>query len=114
MGPMPSSPAAPSPASPFPDAPARLAQACGALWLATLSLMTAYMQQGAPAHRLLLARRIARNLETLSGQECYTAPSRAKFAQLARRWQARGAGEPATQAGGFLAASLRRALPWLP
>ncbi|MCR6679031.1 hypothetical protein NVV43_26420, partial [Escherichia marmotae] len=42
-----------------------LADACRALWLATVSLMTAFMQTQAPAHRLLLARRIARNLDTL-------------------------------------------------
>lgn len=113
---MPSSPAAPpSPSLPAgASVPAALAQACGALWMATLSLMTAYMQQGAPAHRLLLARRIARNLDTLSAQECFSAASRRKFAQLAARWQARGRAEPAPLPVVSLAASLRRALPWLP
>jgi hypothetical protein len=65
---------------------ADLAQACNALWLATLSLMTAFMAQGAPAHRYLLARRIARNLSTLSEQECFAHSDRSKFSQLGRRW----------------------------
>jgi hypothetical protein len=51
--------------------------------------MTAYLQQQAPAHRLLLARRIARNLETLERQDCFAAGCRASFARLARRWHAR-------------------------
>ena len=63
----------------------QLAQACRALWIATLSLMTAFMQQQAPAHRYLLARRIGRNLETLAGQDCFDAPCRARFARLARQ-----------------------------
>lgn len=67
----------------------RLAAANRALWTATLALMTAFMQTGAPAHRYLLARRIARNLETLSGQDCFDAGCRATFARLATRWQAR-------------------------
>jgi hypothetical protein len=65
---------------------ADLAQACNALWLATLSLMTAFMAHAAPAHRYLLARRIARNLSTLSEQECFADSDRSKFAQLCRRW----------------------------
>jgi hypothetical protein len=68
-----------------PQTPA-LRRACGALWLATLSLMTAFMQTQAPAHRLLLARRIAANLGTLQGQECFTEPSRASFSRLSRHW----------------------------
>jgi len=64
-----------------------LSQACTALWLATLSLMTAFMQNPAPAHRYLLARRIARNLATLHEQECFTQRTRASFAKLAKRWQ---------------------------
>jgi len=67
----------------------QLAQASRALWLATLSLITAYMQNTAPAHRLLVARRIARNLDTLARQECFAAGCRASFARLAHRWQAR-------------------------
>lgn len=66
-----------------------LAEACAALWLATLSLMTAYMHQQAPAHRHLLARRIARNLDTLKDQSCYSADCRSRFARLARRWDAK-------------------------
>lgn len=64
-----------------------LAQACNALWTATLSLMVAFMQTPAPAHRYLMARKIARNLTTLEQQpECFTAQSRASFARLAQRW----------------------------
>lgn len=69
------------------DGAADLARACRALWLATLSLMTASMQTPAPAHRLLLARRIARNLHTLRAQECFTPECRERFARLARRWE---------------------------
>jgi hypothetical protein len=64
-----------------------LPQACTALWLATLSLMTAFMHTGAPAHRYLLASRIARNFDTLRGQECFAPRTRASFAKLASRWQ---------------------------
>lgn len=70
-----------------PAVQAALSQASGALWLATLSLMTAFMRTPAPAHRLLLARRIARNFDTLREQECFTAGARASFAMLARRWR---------------------------
>jgi hypothetical protein len=71
-----------------PASPAQLlSQASRALWSATLSLMTAYMQHQAPAHRLLLARRIARNLDTLARQECFTSGCRATFGRLALRWQ---------------------------
>ena len=66
-----------------------LTRACAALWTATLSLMTAYMQTVAPAHRYLLARRIGRNLDTLSRQDCFDAGCRASFSRLARRWQLR-------------------------
>ena len=86
---MPSPQAAPSlPASPASPA-AQLAAASRALWTATLSLMTAFMQMQAPAHRYLLARRIARNLETLAGQDCFDAGCRASFARLAPRWHKR-------------------------
>jgi len=64
-----------------------LAQASSSLWLATLALMTAFMRTGAPAHRLLLARRIARNFDTLREQDCFTRSTRAVFAKLAQRWQ---------------------------
>jgi hypothetical protein len=68
---------------------AGLSQACHSLWLATLSLMTAFMQTAAPAHRLMLARRIARNFVTLSEQECFAPHARESFARLAARWQVR-------------------------
>jgi hypothetical protein len=64
-----------------------LSQACQALWLATLSLMTAFMQTQAPAHRYLLARRIAANLHTLTGQDSFAPPTRERFERLARRWE---------------------------
>jgi len=63
-----------------------LAQACQSLWTATLSLMTAFMQTTAPAHRLLLARRIARNFATLQDQPCFNGATRASFARLHERW----------------------------
>jgi hypothetical protein len=66
-----------------------LAQANRALWTATLSLMAAFMQNTAPAHRYLLARRIARNFDTLSRQDCFDQGCRASFGRLAARWQAR-------------------------
>lgn len=69
------------------DGAAELAHACSALWLATLSLMTAFMQMQAPAHRWLLARRIARNLHTLGMQECFAPECRERFARLAMRWE---------------------------
>ncbi len=86
-----------SPAGAVASPAQQLAQASRALWIATLSLMTAYMQNPAPAHRLLLARRIARNLDTLAHQECFAAGCRATFERLARRWQAR-AGQAAPEA----------------
>lgn len=81
----PALPLAPTPA----DARAHLAAASRALWSATLSLMAAFMQTAGPAHRYLLARRIARNFDILSGQECFDGGCRATFARLARRWQDR-------------------------
>jgi hypothetical protein len=63
-----------------------LSQACTALWRANLSLMTAFMHNAAPAHRLLLARRIARNFATLREQETFSSESRQSFARLAQRW----------------------------
>lgn len=78
---------APTPAAPC--AAAQLAQASSALWVATLSLMTAFMQTPAPAHRYLLARRIARNFETLAAQDCFDSGSRASFGRLSGRWQAK-------------------------
>jgi hypothetical protein len=67
----------------------QLAQANRALWAATLSLMTAFMQTQAPAHRYLLARRISRNFDTLSRQDCFDTGCRSSFTRLAARWQAR-------------------------
>ena len=64
-----------------------LERACMALWSATLSLMTAFMLQAAPAHRLLLARRIAANFETLAQQEVFSGASRDAFARLHGRWR---------------------------
>jgi hypothetical protein len=83
----------------------QLAQASRALWSATLSLMTAFMQVPAPAHRYLLARRISRNLDTLSRQDCFDGGCRARFARLSSRWQARSeqfAPEPAPRSSGGL------------
>jgi hypothetical protein len=67
----------------------QLAQANRALWVATLSLMTAFMQTPAPAHRYLLARRIGRNFDTLSRADCFDTGCRASFVRLARRWAQR-------------------------
>jgi hypothetical protein len=64
-----------------------LERACHALWSATLSLMVAYMQNPAPAHRLLLARRIAGNFRTLAQQDSYTQRNRDSFERLRRHWQ---------------------------
>jgi hypothetical protein len=63
-----------------------LSRACTALWVATLSLMAAFMQTSAPAHRYLIARKIARNLATLHEEECFTPDCRARFAKLSQRW----------------------------
>jgi len=45
------------------------------------------MHTGAPAHRYLLASRIARNLSTLREQECFNETTRVKFSRLALRWK---------------------------
>jgi hypothetical protein len=71
-----------------PDAIA-LTRACMALWMATLSLMTAFMQNPAPAHRLLIARKIAKNLGMLHEQDCFTTECRMIFSNLSQRWMAR-------------------------
>jgi hypothetical protein len=64
-----------------------LLRACTALWLATLSLMTAFMHNAAPAHRLLIARKIAKNLSMLREEEqVFTADCRLIFSDLAQRW----------------------------
>ena len=91
-----------------------LERACIALWCATLALMTAYLQQPAPAHRLLLARRIAANFQTLAQQESFSPASRDSFARLQRRWDANAAtlSRPAKrQRGGGV---LERLLPFRP
>lgn len=80
-------PSPPAPTAPAADAQQALAQACKSLWLATLSLMVAYMQNAAPAHRMLLARRIAGNFGVLREQDCFGAETQAHFAKLARRWE---------------------------
>ncbi len=66
----------------------KLSRACAALWTATLALMTAFMQTPAPAHRLLIARKIAKNLNVLHQQECFTTECRMIFSNLAQRWTA--------------------------
>ncbi|TFY97685.1 hypothetical protein [Ramlibacter humi] len=74
-----------SPAAALPS----LHEASRALWLATLSLMAAFMQTQAPAHRCLMARRIARNFDTLGEQECFSQDCRQRFARLGTRWHRR-------------------------
>lgn len=67
-----------------------LTQACTALWVATLSLMTAFMQTTAPAHRYLIARKIARNLASLREEEAvFSAECRMIFNNLSHRWSAK-------------------------
>ena len=67
-----------------------LTRACTALWVATLSLMTAFMQIRAPAHRYLIARKIAKNLSLLHDQDpVFTAECRMIFANLAQHWTAK-------------------------
>ena len=67
-----------------------LQRACAALWVATLSLMTAFMHNNAPAHRYLIARKIAKNLTMLGEEEqVFTVESRMTFSVLAQRWTAK-------------------------
>ncbi len=66
-----------------------LSRACAALWTATLALMTAFMTTSAPAHRYLIARKIARNLGTLQQQDCFTVECRMIFSNLSERWTAK-------------------------
>ena len=96
----------------MPASAARLEHACTALWSATLALMTAYMHQGAPAHRLLLARRIAANFSTLAKQDSFAPASRAAFARLQIRWHglAEGHAHAPSKGGPGL---LQRLLPLL-
>jgi hypothetical protein len=67
----------------------KLSRACAALWTATLALMTAFMQTPAPAHRVLIARKIAKNLKLLHEQECFTTECRMIFSNLGQRWTAK-------------------------
>jgi hypothetical protein len=95
-----SAPPHPPDATGTPTDPAQaLAQACRALWLATLSLMTAFMQATGPAHRLLLARRISGNLRTLHAQPCFSAEDQRRFARLATRWEGHALHWQAVQEG---------------
>lgn len=67
-----------------------LTQACSALWVATLALMTAFMQTAAPAHRYLIARKIAKNLDMLHEEEAvFSTECRMIFGNLAQRWSAK-------------------------
>jgi len=67
-----------------------LSQACSALWVATLALMTAFMQTTAPAHRYLIARKIAKNLAMLREEEAvFSAECRMIFSNLGQRWTAK-------------------------
>lgn len=67
-----------------------LQRACNALWVATLSLMTAFMHNNAPAHRYLIARKIAKNLAMLREEDgCFTAECRMTFSNLSQRWSAK-------------------------
>ncbi len=62
-------------------------QACRSLWRATLAMMNAYLDTRGPARRVMLARRIARNFQTLERESQKFAPaSREAFARLSRRW----------------------------
>lgn len=66
-----------------------LLQACRALWGFTLQLMQAYRHTPGPAHRVMLARRIARNVRTLEHEADHFAPhNRDALARLSRRWAA--------------------------
>jgi hypothetical protein len=51
--------------------------------------MTAFMHNHAPAHRYLIARKIAKNLAMLHREEqVFSAECRMIFANLAQRWTA--------------------------
>jgi methionine-rich copper-binding protein CopC len=81
-----------------------LSRACAALWTATLALMTAFMQNPAPAHRYLIARKIARNQKLLHEQDCFTTECRMIFSNLSQRWSAKAdllAGDGDRPRGGF-------------
>ena len=76
-----------------------LTHASRALWVATLSLMSAFMQNRAPAHRYLLAKRISRNFSLLQQQDCFAEKTRASFSRLERRWEQIAQKCNVTQAG---------------
>ena len=83
-------PATPSQPAAGNDDRIALQRACTALWQATLSLMTAFMHNNAPAHRYLIARKIAQNLCMLHQEEqVFTAGCRMIFSDLAQRWTAK-------------------------
>ncbi len=64
-----------------------LTQTCRALWRTTLSMMNTYLSLRGPARRVMLARRIARNFQTLERESSLFAPvTRDAFTRLARRW----------------------------
>jgi hypothetical protein len=48
--------------------------------------MTAFMQTSAPAHRHLIARKIAKNLGMLCQESCFTTVCRMIFSNLSQRW----------------------------
>lgn len=78
-----------------------LEQACRALWLATLSLMSAAMMCEQPAERQALAARIAHNFRTLAREgDCFGPSCRASFERLAARW-ARAAEQPRVRREGL-------------
>jgi hypothetical protein len=67
-----------------------LQRACTVLWVATLSLMTAFIHNTAPAHRHLIARKIAKNLSMLHREDLvFTTECRMIFNNLAQRWTAK-------------------------
>ena len=66
-----------------------LNRACQTLWLATLSLMTAFMHLQGPAQRYLIARRIGKNFATLCVQACFSVECRKTFHRLSDHWHAK-------------------------
>jgi hypothetical protein len=69
-----------------PNDPA-LCTASRSLWQATVPLIEAHARTRAPARRVLLARRIARNLLTLVGLGPRLRPAvRPELERLAQRW----------------------------
>ncbi|TFZ01336.1 hypothetical protein [Ramlibacter rhizophilus] len=91
-----------------------LPAACMTAWQTTLALMTAYGRESAPAEKLLLARRIERELAALATASVEVAPSwHESFQRLGRRWRRtsqRLAAEPAVAAKRLHRAGPRRSL----